>query len=270
MLILIGAILSLGGTLGTWFGFGFHTKSPWYLFLLLAFFITYFVVYLNIYWLIYLITIRKFKKIESAEKVNLFYLLNVRWTEEFILTINGIFVKKKGFKNRKKEAGLYLFNHISDYDPWAIYKIMGGRYAFVGKKALRNIPMVRCISSSIGTLYVDTGDKELNNLMVDNAVDYISNKETSVVIAPEGTRNFSGGILPFKHGGFHIAKRCKCPIFLLGINGMSAANKKAKLKIAKVQIECFGTIRPEEYEGLSAGEIALMCENKYKEYFHIL
>ena len=269
MLILVGLILSIGASIATYYGFGFFDRSLWYLFLLIPFVITYFVIYLNIYWWTFVLLIAKYRKIENPGKVNKFFLYNIRMVSAFVLTINGVAVKKLNKKNWPKETGLYLFNHVSDYDPWAIYKVMGGRYAFVGKKALRNIPMVRCITSSIGTLYVDNGDKELNNLMVDLASDYISNKETSVVIAPEGTRNFNGGILPFKHGGFHIAKRCKCPIFLIGIKGMDSANKKSKLKIAKTEVDYFGVVRPEEYEGLSAGEIAQLCENKYKEYFGV-
>ena len=98
-----------------------------------------------------------------------------------------------------KEASFIIFNHISDYDPWVLYKIMRGRYSFVGKYALRKIPMVRCMASSIGTLYVDDHNPELNRKMVDNAVTYITEKDTSVALAPEGTRNTTGKIMPFKH-----------------------------------------------------------------------
>ncbi len=267
MLIIIGLILSIGASIGTYYGFGFFDRSLWYLFLLIPFAVTYFVIYLNIYWWTFVLLIAKYKHIDNPGKVNKFYLYNIRMVSSFVLTINGIKVKKINGKEWPKQPGLYLFNHVSDYDPWAIYKIMGGRYTFVGKKALRNIPMVRCMTSSIGTLYVDNGDRELNNLMVDQAVEYITKKETSVVIAPEGTRNFNGGILPFKHGGFHIAIRSKCPIFLLGIHGMEAALKKHKFKSVKTSVEYFGVIQPEEYANLNAGELAELCERKYREHF---
>lgn len=194
----------------------------------------------------------------------MFYLTNVRWVAEFILFINGIIVKKKGFKKPVKEPGLILFNHISDYDPWGIYQILKGRYAFVGKKALTGIPMVKAMASSIGTLYVDNGNKELNNAMVDKAIRYITKQDTSVVIAPEGTRNFTGQLLPFKHGGFHIALQSKCPIYLIGIKNMENALKKKKLQFVKVEFELFGVIRPEEYENMSAGQLANLAESKYR------
>ena len=43
-------------------------------------------------------------------------------------------------------------------------------------------------------------------------------------------------------------------------------HKKA-LKRVRVNIELFGTLNPEEYEGKSAGQLANMCEQKYREYF---
>ena len=268
MIVLMGTLISIGASLGAYFGFGFAQRELYYLFLLIPFFITAFVLYLNVYWLIYLIGIYKYRNKEFVGKVSFYHLYNVRMLSSFVLTINGVAVKRTKKTKWPKEPGLYLFNHVSDYDPWAIYKVMGGRrYAFVGKKALRNIVMVRALASSIGTLYVDNGDEKLNREMVEHAVEYITKKDTSVVIAPEGTRNFTGQILPFKHGGFHIALLSKCPIYLIGINGMEKTAHKKAWKRVKVTIDLFGTITKEEYEGKSAGEIANMCEQKYREYF---
>lgn len=267
MIILMGTLISIGASLGAYFGFGFAQRELYYLTLLIPFFITAFVLYLNVYWLIFLIGIAKYRNKEFVGKVSFYHLYNVRMLSSFVLTINGVAIRRRGEKKWPKQPGLYLFNHVSDYDPWALYKVMGFRYAFVGKKALRGIPMVRCLASSIGTLYVDNGDEALNRAMVDNAVEYITNKDTSVVIAPEGTRNFTGEIKPFKHGGFHIAIRSKCPIYLVGIDGMEKTIHKSAMKVVKVYIEHFATIEPEEYEGKSAGEIANMCEKKYREHF---
>ena len=166
-----------------------------------------------------------------------------------------------------KKPCLIIFNHVSDFDPWIMFKVMGGRYAFVGKYALRNIPMVRSLASSIGTLYVDNNNSELNRKMVDDAVEYITNKNTSVAIAPEGTRNTTGRLLPFKHGGFNIATRSKCPIALVGFKGMNEALRKEKGRLSKVQVELFDVIQPEEYKEKTAGELATLCENKYMKYF---
>ena len=266
MLFLIGFILSIGATIGTYFGLGLQDKSLWYLLFMVVLLITYFIVYLNIYWLIVLILTFKYRNKEYVGKVNKFYLLNIRMIAGFIIPLQGFKVKKKDFKKIPKEPSLILFNHISDYDPWVLYKLMRGRYAFVGKKNLLGIPVVRQLASSIGTLYV-SDNKEENYQMVDWAVEYITQKNTSVAIAPEGTRNKTGELKPFKHGGFNIALRSKCPVVLIGFKGMEDILKSTK-KFHKgtVSVEVFDVIESKEYENMSAGELAEMCERKYKEY----
>ena len=67
--------------------------------------------------------------------------------------------------------------------------------------------------------------------------------------------------------GFHIALQSKCPIYLIAINGMEKTTHKKPLKRVRVTVELFDEIKPEQYEGKTAGELALMCENKYREYF---
>lgn len=266
MLIFIGTILSIAASFLTYWGCGFFDASPWYLFLLPAFLITYFVVYLNVYWLIVLISIFPYRHKEFPGKVNMWALLHIRLTASFCLTLRGLIIKRKGFKLIPKKPSLILFNHISDYDPWVIFKCLRGRYAMVGKIALRHIPMVRSMASAVGTLYVTDGDKEANNKMIENAIEYISKKDTSVCIAPEGTRNTTGELMPFKHGGFNIATKSKCPIVLIGFTNMQKALTKKKGSYVKINVEVFDVIQPDEYDGKSAAEVAEMCRNKYKNY----
>ncbi len=266
MLIFIGVIVSITASILTYWGLGFFDFSPFFLFLLIPFLITYFVIYLNIYWLIVLISILPYKNKEFVGKVNKWNLLHIRLTASFCLTLRGLIIKHKNFKKMPKQASLILFNHISDYDPWVLYKLMRGRYSMVGKIALRGIPMVRCMASAIGTLFVDNNNPERNRQMVDEAVKYISEKETSVCIAPEGTRNTTGQLMPFKHGGFNIATRSKCPIVLIGFKDMQKALKKNALSFIRIHVELFDVIQPEEYEGMTAGQVAGLCEEKYKKY----
>ena len=266
MLIIVGLVLSVAASLLTYWGAGFFSYSPWFLFLLIAFVITYFIIYLNVYWAIVLISIRPYRDIDFTGKVNMWCLFHVRLTASFCLTLRGIFVSKKGFNKMPKEPCFIVFNHISDYDPWVIFKILRGRYAFVGKYALRNIPMVRSMTSSVGTLYVDDDKPEMNRQMVANAIAYITEKETSVALAPEGTRNTTGKLMPFKHGGFNIPVRSKCPIVLIGFRDMDKTIRKSHGLLVKIHVELFDVIRPGEYEGLSAGQTAVLCEERYKKY----
>lgn len=265
MLVLIGVFLSAIATTLTCLGFELTNQPFWYFLFVLVLFITYFIIFLNVYWVLLLLLTLRYRKKEFVGKVNKFFLFNVRMLAGFLIPLQGFFIKKKGFKNLPKEPSLILFNHVSDYDPWVLYKIMNGRYSFVGKRDLLNIPVIHQLSVSIGTLFV-SHDKEENYLMVDRAVDYITNKQTSVVIAPEGTRNNTGDLKPFKHGGFNIAVRSNCPIILVGFKGMEDVLTKKKLAVKKVMVEVFDIIYPKDYENKTAGEIAEMCEERYRKY----
>ena len=265
MYLLIGAIISVILTIPSYWWFSFDKISPWYSFILIPICITYFIIYINIYWVYLLIHIHKYKGKQFVGKVSTYNLSHVRSLSSFLVLLQGLFVKRKGFKDITKEPGLILFNHVSDYDAWVLYKLIRGRYALVGKKALLKIPVIGSLSSSIGTLYA-SDEKEENMLMVDQAVNYITEQKTSVVIAPEGTRDFTGEIRPFKHGGFNIALRCKCPITLVAFTNMQEAAKKKRKKFIKINVEVFDKIMHEEYENMSAGELAELCEKKYKKF----
>lgn len=265
MYLVIGAILSAILTIPSYWWFSFDKISPWYSFFLILICFTYYIIYLNIYWAWLIIHVHKYKGKQYVGKVSLFNLSHVRSLAGFLVSLQGLIIKRKGFKNIPKEPSLILFNHISDYDPWVLYKLLRGRYALVGKTALLKIKVIGDLASSIGTLYVGK-DRDENDKMIDQAVKYITEGNTSVVIAPEGTRNFTGEIKPFKHGGFHIATRSKCPIVLVGFQNMQDALKEKRKKILRIKVEVFDIIKPEEYENMSAAEVAELCEKKYKTY----
>ena len=72
--------------------------------------------------------------------------------------------------------------------------------------------------------------------------------------------------MPFKHGGFNIATKSKCPIVLIGFTNMQKALTKKKGSYVKINVEVFDVIQPDEYDGKSAAEVAEMCRNKYINY----
>ena len=47
---------------------------------------------------------------------------------------------------------------------------------------------------------------------------------------------------------------------------MNDALRKKKRFMFKIHVELFEVIDPKEYEGMSAGEVASLCEEKYKKY----
>ncbi len=265
MIILGGLLLSLGLTVGSYFWFPFFSYSYWFLLLLPVFFLFYMFMFINFFWLSIMIGTRKYKGQAYNPKVSRFYLYCVHNCAIALLFLKRIRIKKMNLHKIPKQPALILFNHISDFDCWALYKVLKGKYTFVGKLALLKVPVIGALSSAIGTLYCENGETELNRAMVDHAVEHI-NTDTSVCIAPEGTRDFTGKILPFKHGGFNIALRCKCPIICIGITNMEKVLQKKRGLFTTVGIDAFKIISPNEYEGMTAGQLAEYSEGIYLDY----
>ena len=127
MLIIVGTILSIIASVLTYWGIGLFNLPWFYLFLLIPFAITFFVIFLNIYWAVVLISILPYRNKEFVGKVNKWNLFHICLTASFCLMLRGLIIKRKGFKKIPKQPSLILFNHISDYDPWVLYKLLHAR-----------------------------------------------------------------------------------------------------------------------------------------------
>ena len=265
MLTLVVSLLSIGLSVLTYWATGLFHQSYWLLFLLIPFFVCYYLVILNIYWVTIIALGSRYKGTQEHYKVNRFFLYNVRIIFSFLLALNHIRIKRINYHS-PKEPTLVLFNHITDYDPWVLYHLTKGKYTFVGKASLRKVSVIGSLSTAIGTLFVERGNRESSEKMVNEATKYITEKNTSVFIAPEGTRSFTGEINTFKHGGFNIAIQSHCPIVLVGFKGMEKTVDKPMFKRCKVSVEMFKTISYEEYQNMTAGELAEYCEKEYKKY----
>lgn len=263
MMQLIDSIISIILSVIT-IAFCLGNYSPWWWLSLPVLFLTYFTLVLSIFWIYCMICAHKYRHHDFSGPVSKLQITNIRLIASFLMFLSLVTCKCNNKKLIPTDRPfLATFNHISDYDAWAIYKCISGRYAFVGKKILKQIKAISSLTVAGGTLLVDRNDPNSGHKMVDDAVNYITKQNTSVMIAPEGTRDMTGKLLPFKHGGFHIALRSKCPIVLIGLKGFEKLKHRHFLQIGHTSITIFGVIEPNEYENMTAGELADFVRNKY-------
>ena len=81
---------------------------------------------------------------------------------------------------------------------------------------------------------------------------------SSVMIFPEGTRSVDGRMRPFKPGAFEIAKRARCPIVPIALDGTSRAlPKRGYLLRGKhpIRIRVLAPIAPASFAILSIEEL---------------
>ena len=85
---------------------------------------------------------------------------------------------------------------------------MGG----VGKKEIRDIPILGKLMEWGGTVFVDRADGQSAIKAMEPLVDAIRIEGKSICIAPEGTRTLTPRLGAFKKGAFHLAMQAGVPI----------------------------------------------------------
>jgi putative phosphoserine phosphatase/1-acylglycerol-3-phosphate O-acyltransferase len=112
----------------------------------------------------------------------------------------------------EQRPAVFMFNHQSKADVIIIAKLLRRDIAGVGKKEIRNYPLLGKIMELSGTVLIDR--QNTNNAIeaMKPLVDVIRVERKSVVIAPEGTRSVSPKLAPFKKGAFHLAMQAGVPV----------------------------------------------------------
>src|SRR3546814_12145815 len=96
----------------------------------------------------------------------------------------------------------------------------------VGKKEIRDIPILGKLMEWGGTVFVDRADGKSAIRAMEPLVDAIRQDGKSICIAPEGTRTLTPKLGPFKKGAFHLAMQAGVPIVPIVIHNATAVAPK--------------------------------------------
>lgn len=94
--------------------------------------------------------------------------------------------------------------------------VYGGLYpkraVVIGKKEVAKIPVFGWFFRATGNILIDRKDLPSAIASIDAAARKVREKQLSVWVFPEGHRNASPTLLPFKKGSFHLALAAQVPI----------------------------------------------------------
>lgn len=127
----------------------------------------------------------------------------------------GIRYTMTGLENLKACGGVVLMNHQSFWDLVVLGYVWEhlGPVAIIAKKAIIFYPPVGPAIWSYGSVFVDRSNRKAALKSIEVASKAINNDQKKLIFFPEGTRNVSGTLLPFKNGAFISAFDNKCKIF---------------------------------------------------------
>lgn len=125
-----------------------------------------------------------------------------RW----ILWASGTTVYVQGMEHiRRDRPQVFVSNHQSWYDVFAIGGTIPKHFRFVAKKELASIPLFGLAWRLAGHISIDRSDRNAAIESLHRAGELLRRDNGAVIMFPEGTRSRTGELLPFKKGAFMLA-----------------------------------------------------------------
>lgn len=106
---------------------------------------------------------------------------------------------------------IFVSNHASFFDVWALQATIDRPLRFVAKKELTRIPVFGAAFRAAGHIVIDRKNRQAAFAAYDAAGERIRSG-VSAVVFPEGTRSRTGDLQPFKKGPFVLAIAARVPI----------------------------------------------------------
>ena len=136
-----------------------------------------------------------------------------------MLKVCGIRLQVRGLEHiQPHQRYVILSNHASYFDPPALVLALGLQYRWVIKKELRKVPLFGLALETSRNLFIDRSKGSAALESIKQGVAQLPDG-TGILIFPEGTRSWDGQLLPFKKGGFVIARDGQLPILPVTVRG---------------------------------------------------
>lgn len=153
---------------------------------------------------------------------------------------------------------VFIGNHQSNYDLFVIGSHIPPRTVSLGKKSLKWIPLFGQIYWLAGNILVDRGNARQARDALQQTTHALSQEDTSIWVFPEGTRNHSGTLLPFKKGAFQMAINAGVPIVPVCLNNYTQDLDLNRWHSATAKMTCLPAI---ETKGMTSQDINQLMQD---------
>jgi len=134
------------------------------------------------------------------------------WSRD-ILRAAGTRVLAEGLERIPRDQPvIYVSNHSSMFDIWALSATLPGSVRFLAKQELFKIPLLGPAMRAAGHIPIDRAARKKAFEAYDEVGKMIRAGFSSPVVFPEGTRSRTGELLPFKNAPFGLAIAAQVPI----------------------------------------------------------
>ena len=180
----------------------------------------------------------------------------VPWAK-MILWVCGVRGRVKGLENVETNVPrIYLTNHQSYFDIFALLAYLPVDFKFILKQELMKIPLFGFAMRRARYIGIDRENPRKAVKSINEAAKRIKNG-ASVVLFPEGTRSTDGRLQEFKRGGFRLAIKSGCDVVPVAIIDSRHIVPKGSLRINRgtIAISIGKPISVKEYSKKEMGQL---------------
>lgn len=202
-----------------------------------------------------------------------FAIVVVRVAFNCAMFLSGCKKHIKGLENIPRDTPvMFAANHRSFYDILLAYASIASvhvQVAFISKIEIKKFPMIAQWMYFLNCLFMDRGDLKQNMGVILNAISLIKDGY-SIYIAPEGTRNASDELLPFKEGSMKIATKTNAPIIPVCIKNTEVIleNHLPWIRGGDIYIEYGKPIYPDQLDKETKKHIGAYVQNVIQEMYN--
>ena len=158
------------------------------------------------------------------------YAWHARLWARLGLALSGVNMTLAGTEHLPEGPVIFMSNHQSNFDILSLLAAMPRQIHWIAKKELFEIPVFGPSMRRGGYIPLDRGNGRKALQSMDEAAATI-HQGKSVVLFPEGTRTPDGNLLPFKRGGFILARKAAVPVIPVTINGSGRINPASQIRL---------------------------------------
>lgn len=136
-----------------------------------------------------------------------------------VLGAGGVRVLYNGERHaRERHPCIFMCNHQSAIDVWALVGALPDSTCFVAKRSLFRIPFIGWAMAAAGFVPIDRQDRSSAIGSLSRALEQVR-AGRSLILFPEGTRSRDGRLGAFKKGPFHLALEAGVPVVPAAVSG---------------------------------------------------
>lgn len=178
----------------------------------------------------------------------------------------GVSLQIEGREHLKNmQAGIVIANHQSNLDLFVHGAVIPQRTVSVGKKSLRYLPFFGQVYWLSGNIMIDRSKRQQSIDTMKQITEAIREKNTSIWVFPEGTRNHGRGTKPFKKGAFHMAIQAGCPIYPICASTYSGKLDLTKWRSGVVRVRILPPVSTEPFSDANMSDLLETVQRQVQE-----